>query len=667
MAKKKKKSRRAPKSSPAPFTARSAVPRRFIQGLAEADQLAKNKRWIEARDALEALDRRYPGQSELLTDLVNVYYELKDLQGYQSASERLLKVEPDNADATLGLAGSYLSNLRPVMALRSFRAFIERWPDHERASDVQKTIADLEETMPQAFAELGVPQDEAGWELALQHEEMQEHLAQEHFAQVRQTAQAILRRHPNFAPALNNLSLAHWVEGQLDHAIESAQQVLAFEPDNVHALSNLVHFLCQGGRADQARAYAERLRASPAPATDKTLKQVEAFTYLGDDETVLALFEQSAGTEEREAPFARPALYHLAAVAALRLGREDEARRLWEQALKIQRGFDPARQNLDDLRRPLGQRHAPWPFSMTQWVGTRAIRDLDSTLRGINPRKGDQAAGAAIRRYFKKHPQVESLLPILLERGDPHGREMIVTLITMAGAPELLEMLKNFVLGPHGPDQMRIEAANSLCQRGLLPSGETWMYIRGERQKVLLIGFEVGDESEDREATTPQVKKIAQQATLALYERDWQRARQLINEGLALDPDNLTLLNNLASVYEMQGRKEKAYALVRGIHQRQPNYLFARVSLARVAIIDGELERAHELLEPLLQRKKLHVSEFDNLCMAFIELYLAEDNRDAARTWFEMWESANPDNPGLAPYRLRLGKFSRIMKHLWRR
>jgi predicted Zn-dependent protease len=163
------------------------------------------------------------------------------------------------------------------------------------------------------------------------------------------------------------------------------------------------------------------------------------------------------------------------------------------------------------------------------------------------------------------------------------------------------------------------------------------------------------------------VTKIARQATLALQEGDWQRARQLINKGLALKPDNLVLLNNLASVYEMQGRSEKAYALVRKIHQSKPDYLFARVSLARLAIRDGELERAHELLEPLLQRRKLHFSEFDNLCGAFVDLYLAEDNRDAARTWFEMWESASPDNPRLATYRLRLGKFSRIMSSLLRR
>jgi tetratricopeptide (TPR) repeat protein len=669
MAKKKKKRRRPPrKSPPAPFTTSSpSVPRRFIRGLAEAEALAKDKHWAEARDVLEALDRRYPGQPALLVDLVNAYYELGNIQGYQSAIERLLEAEPDNADATLSLAGAYLTNMRPALALRTFRAFVERWPDHERAPQARKTMTDLETTMPQILAELGLDDDEAAWELAAQHEEMQVHLAQGRFPQAHQTAQAILRRHPHFAPAHNNLSLAHWTEGHLDRAIESAEQVLTFEPDNVHALSNLVHFLCLQGHTDRARAYAERLRASTAPASDKALKQMEAFTYLGDDEAVLALFEQSEGLEEAEASPSNPVRYHLAAVAALRLGREEQARRWWKQALKLQRGFELAKENLDDLRRPVGERHAPWPFTMAQWMGPQAIKDLDAAFRSASPRQGDKAIESAARRYLKSHPEMALLLPLLLERGDPEGRTLAVMLIRLMHTPELLETLKAFALGPHGPDQVRIEVANLLCMQDVLPSGGVQVYVRGERTEVMLIGFEIGDESEEQESLPPRVEKLAAGAALALREGDWGRAEQLINAGLALKPDALTLLNNRAAMYEMQGREDEAHALVREIHARHPDYLFARVSLARMATMDGDLERAHELLDPLLSRKKLHFSEFENLCMALIDLCLAEDNRDAACAWFEMWESTDPDNPKLMTYRVRLSKLSRGMQRLFRR
>ncbi|MBU0702552.1 MAG: tetratricopeptide repeat protein, partial [Chloroflexi bacterium] len=229
--KKRKKTQRAPR-------AERPIPSRLLEGLHEAERLTKKKRWAEARDLLLDLDRRYPRRPEVLTHLVNACFELHDTEGYQYACERLVKADPNNGDAALGLAGAHLEGLRPVLALRAFRHFLERWPDHKRASEVRGTVADLEAKMPALLKDLGISsesENDASWQLAIQHEEMQVHLAQGRFRQVQQTAQAILQRYPEFAPALNNLSIAHWADGQTDQAIQAAQQVLTFEPENVHA------------------------------------------------------------------------------------------------------------------------------------------------------------------------------------------------------------------------------------------------------------------------------------------------------------------------------------------------------------------------------------------------------------------------------------------------
>ena len=628
----------------------------------KAAQLGAQKRWAEARDLLERLDRRYSRQPELLTELVNVYYELDDTDGYQSAADRLLKADPDNAEAMLGLAGSYLENNRPVLALRTFRAFVERWPDHKRASDARETIAVLETTLARLIAELGVPDDEAGWELALLNEEMGIHLAQGRLSQVRKTAKVILSRYPGSAPALNNLSLAYHFEGQNERAIEIAERILTFEPENVHALANLVRFLLLSGRADEARACADKLRLSTAPAVDKTLKQMEAYTYLGDDPTVLELFDGAAGTEERDESLANPMLFHLAGVAALRLGLVDRARKAWKQALRVNRGFQLARENLDDLRPPQAERHAPWPFPISSWLSQETLASLQSAFKGVGARGAEKKAGSAARRFLKKHPEVTSLMPFLLERGDPYAREVAVALIHVARTPELLEALKTFALGPFGPDEMRIEAANFLNAQGVLPGGLTPLYVEGERRDTMLIGFEIGDESEEDEAFPPRVAEMAGQAMLALQAGDWERAESLLQEALVLEPDSPGLLNNLAAAYELAGRREEAQTMVREVHARFPDYLFARVSVAKMAVRDGDLARAHALLDPLLERRKLHFSEFGQLCPALIDLHLAEGHRDAARTWFDLWESSDPENPQLAPYRLRLGRIGRVLR-----
>src|SRR5450759_4837717 len=121
-----------------------SIPPRLLVKLAEVNSLMQRKRWTEAREALSDLDQRFPRNPVILIELVNVCYELKDTEGYQYAGERLLEIDPNNADAALSVAGAYMANLRPAMALRAFRNFLQRFPDHPRAGEASQTAAQLE-------------------------------------------------------------------------------------------------------------------------------------------------------------------------------------------------------------------------------------------------------------------------------------------------------------------------------------------------------------------------------------------------------------------------------------------------------------------------------------------------------------------------------------------
>ena len=119
-----------------PAAAARELPRRYWEDFAQAVDLLEKKRPAEARAKLQDLERRVPNQINILANLVNACYDLDDIQGYQAACERLLKIDRNNAEVSLGLAGAYLSNVRPMLALRAFRDFVRRWPDHPRAHEV---------------------------------------------------------------------------------------------------------------------------------------------------------------------------------------------------------------------------------------------------------------------------------------------------------------------------------------------------------------------------------------------------------------------------------------------------------------------------------------------------------------------------------------------------
>lgn len=639
----------AKKRRPAHRRAFKAQPAQILFGLEKAAALMRGNRWLEARELLEQLDQRYPERGEVLTELANVNLELNDMSGHLWACERLAKLLPGDPDLLLTLAGSYLLNFYPARSLLTFRRYLDLWPGHERAAEIREQVVNLSAKMDELLRDLGESGEE-GLEIAALHEEAR--LLMEHgkYRQGQKVAEKLLEKRPDFIPALNNLGQMLYVEGDADEAIAIAERVLELDPENFHALANLARFLYLQGYADEAAERAARLKAVKSDAEESWIKKMEALSFLGDDQSILEVFRaaQQSGTDDV------PILYHWAAVAALRQGREDEARKHWRKALKLDPGFELAQENLDDLRHAVGARHAPWPFAFSNWVTRSVIEELYRLVESAARQRDERAMQRAGQRFLEKRPEIVRLTPVLFDRGDAAAREFAMRTAMLAETPEMLEALRDFALSQRGPDGMRIEAANVAASAGLMPAGPARMWIKGAWQELLLLGFEIHTDAVN--PLKPKATRLVSEALAALKEGEAEEGEQLLKQALKIEPDAPAILNNLAMAYELQGRQAEALALEQEIHERFPDYLFARVGLARKAITDGQLEEAAALLEPLLQRRRIHVAEFMALCNAQIELFVAQKNTEAARSWLEMWAGIDPDHPGVAQWRTRLGR-----------
>ena len=377
MAKKGRRSDYRPVGNPA---SAGLLPARLKEGLNEAEDLMAGKTWTEARELLESLNARHPRNADVLGELVNVNYELHDNLGYQAACEQMVQVTPDDPDVAYGLGGAYMTNMLPVLALRQFERCLARFPDYERAAETREIVAELKSHTADYLEDLkgffrGDGGDNMeGMALAEQHERMRSTLNQGHPAQTRAEAERLLSRWPAFTPALNNLSLAYFLEGQGEQAIAAAQRALGLDAQNCHALSNMVRYLCVMGRFEEARPVGERLKAAPVKLSDHWNKKAETFSFLGDDEAVLETFAE-AQRSKHVLPVDNAMLHHYAAVVELRREQETLARDYWKKALSLSPGLVLASDNLDDLRKPIGQRHAPWAFSLRDWGAARWLRN----------------------------------------------------------------------------------------------------------------------------------------------------------------------------------------------------------------------------------------------------------------------------------------------------
>ena len=656
MSKSKGRKRRGRKRKAAKARSRSSSrprSRKLLDALAEADRLIDEKEWEDACELLEALARRWPRRVEVLGRLTEVYYELGDSQEHLSTCERLLSLLPNDPDVPLMLAGSYMANVRPALALRTFRRFLERWPEDPRSDEVRKTVADLEEPLDGLLEGMGLTGDDR-FESAALNEKVQCLLGRGEFAEARTVADQLLNRHPDFLSPQNNAAEACFRQGEIDQAIARTHHVLQKDPHNYHALSNLTRYLCLSGRIEEAETWAEPLKAVESEAVDLWVKKAEALCYLGDDEGVLEAFRAGSASRPLDLPD-DALLYHLAAAASMRLGREQEARKHWKQALKLSPGFDLAQSNLDDLEQPVGERHAPWSFPVNYWIPEAILRVLVGRLDRAVPGDRERAATRKALEFLEERPYVKALVPMLLDRGDSLGRQLAVRIAMVAETPELLSALEDFTLGQRGPDALRLEAANFLASVDVLPTGKIRLWREGRWNDVFLCGFTVYHEA--RRVHPPEVESLAGKALEALREEDGDRAEYLLKQALEIRPDAPDLLNNLAAAYRSQARYEEAERIVLDLYERFPDYFFGRVNMASLHVENNEPEKAKQLLKPLLKQKRLHVTEFTALCEVYVQLSVAEGDPNGARCWLEMCEEVDPDHPMLDACRpLMLGR-----------
>ena len=620
-----------------------AVRRPPPRELDQVRELLMQQDYEGARELLLELADESRPHPAVLQALAAVTRELEDWRTYLSAMEQWHSQQPNDADVTLALGDAYMRNLRPVLALRTFESFLQRWPNHPQVPEVEQILMRLRPDVDEMLTESGVS-GEDGLQLVALHEEIQTLMDQGRTREARAAAQKALKRWPDFVPVLNNLTLILTFEGAYDQAIATARRALAIDPENVHARGNLIRAFMMTGQVEAARAEADRLALVDEVREDEWLKLAEAFSFVGYDERVLDVYERATAARVLD-QFGRAFICHLAAVAAMNQGDEQRARTLWEQALKLDPDLHTARENLSDLSRPVGQRQAPWPFEFRNWVSERVLDNLLTAFTAAVIAQDEVALARVVRRTLRQCPELKGVVPVLLERGDPAGRTIAVQIAAYSEDRALLEALHRFALSQRGTDSQRQQAITAVQDAGLLKPGETFdMWIGGEWTTIQAQSFELHEEPLEV-AHAPEVEALLAEARTALQARQPERAETLFGQALDVEPESPGIRSYLAQALTLQGRFDEAEALLQEVVADSPDYMFATLGLAQIRIEQGRYAEARQMLLPLLNRTRFHVEEYVALGSLMIHLSLAERDKDGALRWAANLERVMPDHP----------------------
>lgn len=613
----------------------------------------------EAIHQLKQLAEEHPRSKTTLSTLIEMLYEVRDWQGMARYSERLYPFQrgEDQAITLYNLTAAYMNLSYPALAWQTARELIRRHPNFPENRGARELMQSAEEFLRgeaiEPLAEAGLSEDEQ-MKALVEHDQMRFYTETSQTERAIETAESLLEKAPGFIPVLNNLTLAYFSQGEIERAIETAQRVLEDSPRNVHALSNLTRFHFLIGEFKTAEGYAARLKENEDDDPDAALKQAEALSYLGDDEGILAAYRR---VKKYEDYLLHPALLHLAAAANYRTGEIETAWDLWEKALERQRGFELARQNLADRAVSPGERNAPWFWPSSHWF----VVDFADAFNRLAP-SPDQATsaqiGKEIQRLFEENPYLPKILPHVLDRGGGEARQLVFGLIQVMDTPETVETLYAFAQGRRGTDKMRMDMMFYLAQNHpdmLPPDKRVTMWAKGKQTELIMLAFNISDEPQvEADVSDADLNKFTE-ATDLIRQEELEAAESLLDEIMAANPDFPSVYNQLAIVYERTDRVEEARALMEEAHGRFPDYLFARIGLAGFYRKEERFEEAKDLLFPLLSREEFHTTEFQALANAFIELYLAEGEEEAARTWYKMWQNMDEEDPQLLRWKLRFG------------
>lgn len=452
-------------------------------------------------------------------------------------------------------------------------------------------------------------------------------------------------------PAYNNLSLLALMEGNIEEAIAHGETVLSFEPENVHALANLIRFCFLQGQPELAQAFGEQLKISQAPAWDLYTKKIEGLTYLGDREGILEIWAQVKAEKQDKSPFLSGLAFHWVAVAQARSGNLQQAKKLWKEALRRSPGLRLAKENLKDLLLPIGQRNGPWELEGHTWMSPLLQTGLMEILSSLDENSSPSILTKAVRKLLADFPGLKTWLEVMLSRGDRFGRDIAVELIKDVRSPELFEILKAFVLSSNGPDQLRHQTAHFLVKERVIPPGRTTLWFNGQQKEFGLLNFKIYEEPDF--IHSDEIIELAEQALNFIKKQTKSAARQaesLLQQALKIEilPD---LLNNLAVAYYFQDRKEEGMELRQQIIRDYPDYIPARTFVSHHYLLADEIQEAKEILLPILEFKRIHVDDFVHFVKAYSDLLVAEGEIEAAQSWLNTWESITPEHPDLKVWR----------------
>ena len=424
----------------------------------------------------------------------------------------------------------------------------------------------------------------------------------------------------------NNAAVIRFHQGDVTGALAAFEENWQREPRNLFSLENVIRLRLWTRGLGLAAGLAAPLKATLAARSDDALAKVNALLILGDWRGADAAWRESAeaGFWQGQQEIAKSGAFDFAGgVAALRLGdfkamseRLDDAAENWPARRELIKRIEWAA-----VAPELGKTPDIALGDVNQWFPQGWI----DRLKDLKTRSGKDAEDSydTLMRTCDAHPDY---LGLVAELGGEAGRFLAISILKLRakGGDEAARLTLIALLARQcGPDEVRTGLHAELVESGLLPEGGTVsMLVQGKVREIRHMAFNIHAETRPPDLPPKSHARLVRAFEL-MDRKKLKEALAILEDLIARHPAVPSLYNNLASIKEgLKQPDSEIEPLLEKAHALAPDYLFAITGLARIAARRGEVERAKEMLAPLLERKSYHFSEWRSILMT--QLALAE-------------------------------------------
>ncbi|MFD0679992.1 MULTISPECIES: tetratricopeptide repeat protein [unclassified Paenibacillus] len=401
--------------------------------------------------ALKYFRRAAEYEPENAVNHCNLAGLLSEMGNYKESNRILQQVldqiDPAMTECYFYMANNYANMEDYELAEKAIIHYLENDPTGQFLEESEEMIELLSYELDRPTKLTSIKSREGMFE----HDRARAMLEEGKFAEAVRILEKIIKKHPDFMAARNNLALAYYYMGHFEKSIDMIKQVLELEHGNLHALCNLAIFYQHFGDKENLSELMGVLRKTYPFHQDHVFKLATTMGILSEHETAYRLFKRLLKTGEAGLD---PCLFHYTAVAAYNTQKYAEAERQWRQANK----FDPGSEipsfylNLlhkarDEEVKPPVSYHYHLPFE-------EQFRGLEKSTEGLPD-------------HLKRDPLVRSSFFWALRHGDTETKLQVIQAFGLIADNEVKEALLEFIQEPGEDDYLKKVAIFVLRNIGL--------------------------------------------------------------------------------------------------------------------------------------------------------------------------------------------------------